>query len=214
MGLDLVEIGQRVVVIGGIKKGSNAETPLGGSKLMPGDALIYVEGVSEGGKEENRRSLEGLDFDSTLDVLGKYGDYKVVNLGIKRLIDRNIIVVDVCGPDGVSFAKLQVLSGYSLDMRTLLNANNIKMYDARTYRFDSPYQTGNCGGDGTCGTCLVDVVSGSKLLNKRVQREDAILKQQDCPSSYRWACRTFIGAKPDDEGEVKIRLRPQSKFFS
>lgn len=46
------------------------------------------------------------------------------------------------------------------NLRTALNSQNIKMYDDRTYRFDSPFQTGNCGGDGTCGTCVVAVLSG------------------------------------------------------
>ena len=61
------------------------------------------------------------------------------------------------GEDAGNFV---VLSGMGANLRTALNSQNIKMYDDRTYRFDSPFQTGNCGGDGTCGTCVVAVLSG------------------------------------------------------
>ena len=61
---------------------------------------------------------------------------------------------------GESAGNFTVLSGMGANLRTALNSQNIKMYDDRTYRFDSPFQTGNCGGDGTCGTCVVAVLSG------------------------------------------------------
>jgi ferredoxin len=86
----------------------------------------------------------------------------------------------------------------------------MKMYDDRTARFDSPFQTGNCGGDGTCGTCVVAVLSGDKFLNGRKRVEDQALSQQVCPPNYRWACRVNIADDPDMEGEVVIKLRPQT----
>lgn len=85
------------------------------------------------------------------------------------------------------------LAGYGSNLRLALNAFNIRIYDERTYRwatfrccrnetmaqvlsilvrverhsilsrFDSPYQTGNCGGDGTCGTCVVAVLEGKEM---------------------------------------------------
>lgn len=60
-----------------------------------------------------------------------------------------------------------MLSGMGANLRTALNSQNIKMYDDRTYRFDSPFQTGNCGGDGTCGTCVVAVLSGWSFKQKK-----------------------------------------------
>lgn len=220
LGLQLIEIDKLpgrgrngLVLVEGVKDNGNAAKPLSGNPIMIGDALTFIEGLNDKGTAEKTKSLEGLDFDATLDCLGQFEEYDVVNIGYKRIVERKVVTIDVCGPDGKSFTKLQVLSGYSMDLRTLLQANNIKVYDERTARFDSPYQTGNCGGDGTCGTCLVDIVSGSKYLNTRVRVEDAVLKKQDCPKSFRWACRTFIGKNPEDEGEVKIRLRPQSNLF-
>lgn len=60
-----------------------------------------------------------------------------------------------------------MLSGLGANLRTALNSQNIKMYDDRTSRFDSPFQTGNCGGDGTCGTCVVAVLSGKSYFPLR-----------------------------------------------
>lgn len=32
-----------------------------------------------------------------------------------------------------------------------------QVYDPKTLRYDQPYATGNCAGEGTCGTCFVEV---------------------------------------------------------
>jgi ferredoxin len=87
---------------------------------------------------------------------------------------------------------------------------NMKLYDDRTARFDSPYQTGNCGGDGTCGTCVVQVLAGSNLLNPRVRVEDGALSKQLAPPNYRWACKVRVAPDPTMSGTLKIKLRPQS----
>lgn len=66
----------------------------------------------------------------------------------------------VYGPSDEYVSNFTVLTGFGTNLRTALNANNLRLYDDRTARFDSPYQTGNCGGEGTCGTCVVAVVQG------------------------------------------------------
>ena len=105
----------------------------------------------------------------------------------------------------------QVRSGYGANLRQALNSNNMKIYDDRMARFDSPYQTGNCGGDGTCGTCVVSVLSGANLLNERVRVEDGAMRQQLAPPNWRWACRAQVTpGKPTVSGTLKIKLRPQS----
>ena len=64
---------------------------------------------------------------------------------------------------GEYVGNMTVLSGFGANLRRALNSNNLRIYDDRTYRFDSPYETGNCGGDGTCGTCAVAVLSGGLM---------------------------------------------------
>ena len=53
-------------------------------------------------------SVEGLDLDATIDVLGQFGAYDQLEVGVRRLVERNLVTIDVCGPDGVSYTKLKV----------------------------------------------------------------------------------------------------------
>lgn len=218
LGLELEEAerlergnGYGLVLISGFKAGGNAATPLSGSFVV-GDALVGVTGLLSDGTPDtsSKVSVEGLDFDRTLDKLALFSDYEKVQIDVKRLTARKIVNVKVCGPDGDFFKDIKVLSGYGTNMRTILQASNVKLYDQGTLRFDSPYELGNCGGEGTCGTCVVAVTQGANLLNKRVRVEEGALAKQYAPPNWRWACRTLIGINSDDEGDVTIRLRPQS----
>ena len=108
-----------------------------------------------------------------------------------------------------------MLSGYGVNLRTALNASNRKIYDNRTYRFDSPYERGDCGGEGSCGTCIVSILSGQELLNEKYRVEEKALLAQNAPPNYRWACRVAIGEKEDSDenvSEVVVKLRPQTQL--
>ena len=169
LGLDLLEynVGKAdigLVVVGDIIAGSNAAA-CGGFQV--GDALSEISSVSPSnpGEEPLVTRLEGLNFDETVRLLGLYSEYDTVSITVKRMALRGAVTVVMVGPDGRDAGSFKVLSGYGSNMRTALQANNMKLYDDRTARFDSPYQTGNCGGDGTCGTCVVAVLQvlyGSK----------------------------------------------------
>lgn len=114
MGLDLLEADKLegkgsygLVVVGGVAPGSNAATPISGS-FVPGDALTSVSGLTSSGAAENKVSLEGLDFDATLALLGQFGAYDKLELGIKRLVPRNIIVVRSSPPREAPSCGIQV----------------------------------------------------------------------------------------------------------
>ncbi|KAI3995510.1 hypothetical protein MKX01_007312 [Papaver californicum] len=66
----------------------------------------------------------------------------------------------------------------------------------------------NCGGGGTCGTCIVEVVQGKELLSLRTDKEKEILKKK--PKTWRLACQTTVG-KQDSAGEVVIQQLPEWK---
>ncbi|KAI3862193.1 hypothetical protein MKW92_019313 [Papaver armeniacum] len=66
----------------------------------------------------------------------------------------------------------------------------------------------NCGGGGTCGTCIVEVVQGKELLSLRTDKEKEILYKK--PKTWRLACQTTVG-KPDSRGEVVIQQLPEWK---
>ena len=57
-----------------------------------------------------------------------------------------------------------------------------------------------CNGNGDCGTCVVDVVSGEENLSDRTPAEQRMLKGK--PKSYRLACQTLVN------GSVTVQTRP------
>jgi len=212
MGLDLIEFvdekGGGLVMVNEVAAGSNAAKPISGGKFLVGDVLTFIQ--TEDGPRGPSSNLQGLGLDDTLNILAQFSAYDKILLGVKRLVKRNEIVVQMVGPQGEDAGSLAVLSGYGVNLRTLLQSHNMAMYDSRTARFDSPYQTGNCGGDGTCGTCVVSILGGKDLINDRVRVEDMPLRKLGAPPNYRWACRTLVGPANNDKGVLKIKLRPQT----
>lgn len=59
----------------------------------------------------------------------------------------------------------------------------------------------NCGGYGQCGTCVVDVVSGSEHLSPRTAVEERKLKKW--PGSCRLACQVIV------QGSVSVVTKPK-----
>ncbi|KAF0926249.1 hypothetical protein E2562_022077 [Oryza meyeriana var. granulata] len=71
-------------------------------------------------------------------------------------------------------------------LRDVMVENKIELY--------APYgKVMNCGGGGSCGTCIVEIVDGKELLNERTNTENRYLKKK--PESWRLACQTIVGNK-------------------
>ncbi|KAJ4831724.1 hypothetical protein Tsubulata_038273 [Turnera subulata] len=66
----------------------------------------------------------------------------------------------------------------------------------------------NCGGGGTCATCMVEVVQGKELLNPRTDKEKEKLKRK--PRNFRLACQTTV-SNPESGGMVVIQQLPEWK---
>ena len=72
-----------------------------------------------------------------------------------------------------------------------------------------PFSTGDCAGEGLCGTCLVAVDQGADLLNPKEGVEDMITRGR--PLSWRASCRAVVG--PNNEGgTIRLRVQPQTGF--
>ncbi|MDH6099028.1 (2Fe-2S)-binding protein [Anabaenopsis sp. FSS-46] len=58
----------------------------------------------------------------------------------------------------------------------------------------------NCGGNGQCGTCIVEIVEGIENLSPRTDVENR--KFQKKPDNYRLACQTLVN------GPVSVVTKP------
>ncbi len=58
----------------------------------------------------------------------------------------------------------------------------------------------NCGGNGQCGTCVVEITEGSENLSPRTEAENRKLKRK--PDNYRLACQTKV------LGDVSVKTKP------
>ena len=161
----------------------------------------------------NGINLEVQSFDALMESLGLLkGD--AIELTLKRIVPRQIINVTVLEPGSDDIkARFQMPSGANLRTAFLLNGFRPgDIYDFDTYRFDAIANSGtNCGGDGTCGTCLVSVVEGADLLSPPGRVEKAALAKQRRPPRWRWSCCLFVGLG-NKGGQLTVELRPQSLF--
>lgn len=64
--------------------------------------------------------------------------------------------------------------------------------------------TGECAGEGLCGTCLVKVLEGKELLNEVDGVEDMVLKKWNAVN-WRLSCRTVIGAV-NEAGKIRLEV--------
>ncbi|GMN45225.1 hypothetical protein TIFTF001_014421 [Ficus carica] len=96
--------------------------------------------------------------------------------------------------------RARAISGEKL-LRNIMLDNKIELY--ATYG-----KVMNCGGGGSCGTCIVEIIDGRDLLNERTNTELRYLKKK--PESWRLACQTIVGNK-ENSGKVVVQRIPQWK---
>ena len=189
-----------MVFIESIIPGSYAEK----SRLRVGDTICAV------GIEKNMVRTEGLGLEETIDIINTFLQQEspisnYIILSIKRLVKRVPMTVTFINKNNDE-ATYEILAGSNL--RNEMMKVNIAVYDTKTKRFDQPYITGDCGGEGLCGTCLVDCLGGSQYLNPKDSIEKLVTRGR--PASWRLSCRTVIGAN-NKKGDIKFRILPQKQ---
>ncbi|KAF5186534.1 photosynthetic NDH subunit of subcomplex B 3 protein [Thalictrum thalictroides] len=115
-------------------------------------------------------------------------------------IELEFIGPKVGGDGNYPVEKASAISGDKL-LRNIMSDNNIELY--ATYG-----KVMNCGGGGSCGTCIVEIIDGKDLLNERTNTELRYLKKK--PESWRLACQTIVGNK-ENSGKVVVQRLPQWK---
>lgn len=171
--------------------------------LHVGDVIVGVI------TEHWREKTTGVDYELMVQAINKAKDRSTdgkVTLEINRLVKRSPVTVEVDDGSG-KMKTIEALAGENL--RSLLMRKDIRLYDSKTKRFDMPYATGDCAGEGLCGTCLVNVLQGKEMLNHPSHMERLLLEGR--PPSWRAACRAVVGSE-NQPGTLRISLHPQSRF--
>jgi ferredoxin len=217
IGLVLQEIagdadGRGLVLIREITPGENAAEA--DPKIEVGDVITGVWVSRPDTDHENfyRERTTGLNYDLTVEILGQAKrvalekNNGMLTLQLNRLIRRAPIRVEV--DDGSGTIKvIDALAGENL--RRLLLRQGVQLYDRKTKRFDMPFASGDCAGDGLCGTCLVAIQAGEQSLNAKDGTETLITKGR--PLSWRASCRCVVGAD-NQPATLRIASHPQSRF--
>ncbi|CAM9701604.1 unnamed protein product [Choristocarpus tenellus] len=204
LGIQLVEVargadGRGLVLVSGLEPGGRAEVS---GKVEIGDTLSWV------GVEPNRMiRVEALDWDQTVNALSQYTGDSEITLVLKRLIKREMLDVVFKLPNGDRTEAILAGSNLRGEMIRL----GVPVYDPKTKRYDQPYATGNCGGEGICGTCFVEVQQGANLLSPADEEELMLMAQGVLPTRWRLSCKTIVGMN-NDSGTVTLKAVPQAEW--
>lgn len=189
-----------IVGIEGLVEGGNGERA--SEPLQPGDVLVAAREVDNNDSEV---LLEGLTFDDAVDRLSTLDTSKDVILQVKRLVRIPRATVRVVYPevDEQEDSLVTLYSGMSL--RQAMLQQGVKLNDPLARRFDAG-GLGDCGGEGCCCTCAVDVQKGMGVFNPQKTQEAQMLKKYP---RWRLACKAFINDLQEDE-EVTIKVMPRN----
>jgi len=177
----------------GSGEGSNADKF---SEVAVGDAISAV-GVPDG----VTISVEGATWEETVEALTSLPDTDEITLRIKRLQLRPKVDLTLQYPEGDE----QTISVYSGEnLRRAMLSRGVRLNDALARRFDSG-GSGDCGGEGTCCTCAVQVREGMSLLSSPSTQEAVMLSKKD---SWRLACKATVGVG-EQSGSMTLRVNPR-----
>jgi len=181
MGLSLEEVSateKRGVYVLEVKEGSNAKQT---QKVFKGQLLLEVNG----------EDVRYKSFDEVMDTLSTTpGDSVKLVFVDPRFVYKGSATVTVKMPNGETKVVINTLKGQLL--RPLLLDANVDLYAGAS-------KLTNCGGGGSCGTCVVSVVDNEDW-EQRPDFEAKKLKKYD--TTARLSCNTVI------EGDATVLIAP------
>lgn len=210
LGMELLELaggredGLGITIISGLVEGGCAD----GTGFLPGDSISKIAVRAADGTEVESITVECFGYDKTVQAIGSLPPTEEgasLVLTIKRLRRKPKVQLTLQYPaqqqeDDVT---LELFAGENL--RRAMLTRGVKLNDPLARRFDSG-GSGDCGADGTCATCTVDVVQGLDLLNPTTTTETLIFKRR--PDSWRMACRAVVGYGLQ-EGSMVLKVNPR-----
>lgn len=216
LGLELLELaggrqdGRDITVVSNVVNGGAAA----GSGVLPGDSVTQIE-VKKRVKEQGAETLstvaidtECLDYDGTVNAIVSLPEIKeeeeLIVLTLKRLRRKPKVTLTLRYPPEMDEpdSKLELFAGENL--RRAMLTRGVKLNDKLAQRFDSG-GTGDCGAEGTCATCAVEVVKGKELLSPQGIQEEQIFRKKP---RWRMACKAVVGYGMQD-GDLELRVSPR-----
>jgi ferredoxin len=105
------------------------------------------------------------------------------------------IVKEISGMGNIKFVKenQEVVAADGANLRLKAMQNGLDIYKLMGKMM-------NCGGNGQCGCCIVEIMEGEENLSPRTEAENRLLKKK--PENYRLACQTLVN------GPVSVVTKP------
>jgi len=190
-----------------------------GSGILPGDSIVSLhvsqpvaalgsDGVMETEVVQTYVSTECLGFDRTIEAIRSLPEPKsndeMVSITVKRLRRKPKVKVNIQYPPGQRDDDICIELFAGENLRRGMLVRGIKLNDPLARRFDSG-GTGDCGAEGTCATCTVNVIKGADLLSPLKEQEKQILANKP---KWRMACRTVVGHGMK-QGELTVQVSPR-----
>lgn len=180
LGLELEEVAEnkaKGVFVYDIKEGNARAT----QKISKGLFLLKVNGAD----------VKTSTFDQVMDMLIDHPAEEPLDLTFinPRDIERGPALITIKAPDG-SVSKVKALKGQLL--RNIVLDTKVELYAGKA-KFT------NCGGGGSCGSCVVTVLDNPDW-EERPAFEAAKLKKY--PEKARLSCNTVI------EGDATVIVQP------
>jgi hypothetical protein len=201
LGIALEELGSDgqsgLVIVESVVAGSNAASA--SNPILPGDAIVAVGPASES------ITVEGLTYDQTVAVLGSLDPTRPIELTLRRLerLPRVSVTLQFPQEGGRADEMLELLPG--MPLRRSILSRGIKLNDPLARRFDAGWGTGDCGGEGTCCTCALEVTKGIQALSVQASQERQMLAKHP---TWRLACKASI-AELKEDCELVLRVAPR-----
>lgn len=204
LGIALEELGSDgegagLVVVRSCVDGGNAAAA--SEPILSGDVLVAVGTVGS-----RQSSVEAKPYDVTVEALGSLDPERPVLLTLRRLVKLPECKVTLkFNEEGRADEELTLLPG--MPLRRSILSQGIKLNDPLARRFDAGWGTGDCGGEGTCATCAMKVLSGAEALNEQATQERQMLKKHP---TWRLACKASIADLASDTSLV-LEVAPRQK---
>jgi hypothetical protein len=210
LGLLLEEIASSaeagIVAIEGVVEGGNGEKA--SEAFMPGDALVAA---ASAGDPATGVALEGLTYDGVVEELSALDITRGVVMQVKRLkrIPRATVTVKFPQAEARPDEVITLYPGANL--RRAMLSSGMVLNDPLARRFDAGIGTGDCGGEGTCCTCAIDVSQGLDALSPAGSQEVQILRKYP---RWRLACKAQLGKITEDvDLTIKVQPRAWDNFY-